>query len=120
MRCRVCEGAKTKDVETRDHTSLNNCTGSSNGMEPQAIMEMELKTTVPTFQIGDGIKNDRRYSSPDKNSIHISILCADDDTTLRCIINNESDGGELPNAFISPQPVSDPGHRIKNTVGVIL
>jgi hypothetical protein len=71
-------------------------------MEPEAALEMisDIQNTT-------------------KNAVSISILCADDDTTLRSIIKKKQDGGDLDNHLISPQAVSDPGHMIKNTVGVV-
>jgi hypothetical protein len=76
--------------------------GSSGGMEPEAALE----------RISD-------IQNTTKNAVYISILCADDDTTLRSRIKKKQDGGDLDNHLISPQAVSDPGHRIKNTVGVV-
>ena len=79
-----------------------NYEGSSGGMEPEAALEM--------------IQNIQNNT---KNAIFISTICADDDTTLRCIIKNVRDGGKLQDNLKSPCPVSDPGHRIKNTTGVV-
>lgn len=101
-RCGICEAAKGNGKPVQVHTCLINYEGSSGGIESQAILEMI---------------QDLQHST--NKGIYIKSLCADDDTSLRLIIKNKKDGGELEDDLIAPKPVSDPGHRVKNTVGAV-
>ena len=78
-RCRKCEDAQKKGNAVEEHVCFINYEGSSGGMEPEASLEM--------------IKN---IQNDTKNAIFIATICADDTTTLTCIIKNARDGGKLP------------------------
>jgi hypothetical protein len=94
MRCRTCELAKSRNTPVPNHACRTNYEGSSGGMEPDAALEM--------------IQAIQELTS---SAIHVATLCADDDTSLRCLIRNVRDGGELKDSYITPSVVSDPGQR---------
>ena len=88
--------------KSKQKVSQDLAIGSSGGMEAQAILDMIRNIQHSTHQY-----------------IYVKMLCADDDTSLRLIIQNERDGGELEDHLKAQKPVSDPAHRLKNTVKAV-
>ena len=98
--CAVCNHYKNaKSSKVRDHDCVMNCQNSSKAMEADGCLEL-VEHVSETYQ----------------SSVYVYIIVSDDDSTMKAIVNHESNGakkGRLKPNIPVPKWKADPTHRTK-------